>query len=181
MRDCKKIPSNRHLTDKRFRQQNRPDVEPDSLAECQAVIFERPPVSPPRETSALLLGSPLDAATIPDARQEEGTMARTVDQRLGLRLREIRERQGLAQAELAALLDVPVAAVQGWEDSRDPLNLFQIIRLAETLDVAPAIMLEMPGKPIRLLRSASPVTSAGPHGRTAPTIARRFRSSSPGP
>jgi DNA-binding transcriptional regulator YiaG len=63
-------------------------------------------------------------------------MAMTIDRRLGLRLQEIRERRGLAQAELAALLDVPVAAVEGWEDGSDALNLPQIIGLAEARDVA---------------------------------------------
>ena len=54
---------------------------------------------------------------------------------------------GLAQAQLAALIDVPVRAVQDWEDGREALNLWQIIGLAEALDVAPAALLEMPGKP----------------------------------
>ncbi|MET0671102.1 MAG: helix-turn-helix transcriptional regulator [Xanthobacteraceae bacterium] len=84
-------------------------------------------------------------------------MATAIDHRLGVRLREIRERRGLAQEELAARLDVPVSAVQGWEDGRDALDLWQITGLAEALDVAPALMLEMPGKPVRPRRATMPV------------------------
>ena len=92
-------------------------------------------------------------------------MATTNDLRLGHRLREIRERHRLAQAELAALIDVPVAAVQAWEDGSDALYLWQIIGLAEALDVAPAAMLEMPGKPARPHRSAPVPRPASHHWR----------------
>ena len=100
-------------------------------------------------------------------------MATAIDHRLGLRLRETRERRGLAQAQLAALIDVPVRAVQDWEDGREALNLWQIIGLAEALDVAPAALREMPGKPLRRAISTA--------GRTHATMRPHERRSRPEP
>jgi DNA-binding transcriptional regulator YiaG len=98
------------------------------------------------------------ARRVPQA--EEG-MATAIDCRLGLRLRDIRERRGLGQAELAARLDVRVAAVRDWEDGRDALNLWQIVQLADALDVAPANMLEMPGKRLRRAISTAAQLTGG--------------------
>ena len=69
-------------------------------------------------------------------------MARTLDRQLGMRLREIRERRALTQAELASLLGVSPSLVTQWERGRRALSVVRVAQLAKALRVAPGAFVD---------------------------------------
>ena len=83
-------------------------------------------------------------------------MASAFDVRIGLRLRELRERRSLSQTQLAALLDVTPGLIKHWEHGRASLRLDRIERLAQALNVAPAAFHDPPGAPLKLRRATVP-------------------------
>ena len=61
-----------------------------------------------------------------------------------LRIRALRERQGLSQSALAKLLHVRQATISEWETgSKRRLDLDLLERLADILGVAPAALLDV--------------------------------------
>ena len=64
-------------------------------------------------------------------------MATTSDRQLGMRLRELRERRALTQAQLASLIDVSPSLVTQWERGRRALSVVRVAQLAKALRVAP--------------------------------------------
>jgi transcriptional regulator with XRE-family HTH domain len=60
---------------------------------------------------------------------------------LGHRMRQIRERRGINQTELARLIDVSKQTVSQWELGRMPPQLINIIRFAKVMSVDPTELL----------------------------------------
>jgi transcriptional regulator with XRE-family HTH domain len=55
---------------------------------------------------------------------------------MGQRFKQLRERAGLSQAELARATGIPKASIQGWEQGRRTPLLDAAARIAEALDVS---------------------------------------------
>jgi transcriptional regulator with XRE-family HTH domain len=64
-------------------------------------------------------------------------MATESDRLLGMRLRELRERRSLTQAELASLLGVSTSLVAHWESGRRAVSIVQVAQIAKALGIAP--------------------------------------------
>ncbi len=64
-------------------------------------------------------------------------MATASDRRLGMRLREMRERRGMSQRELASLLNISPSSVTQWERGTRALPIVRVAQLAKALGVAP--------------------------------------------
>ena len=76
-------------------------------------------------------------------------MPTTLDRISGFRLREVRERRGYTQQELAFALHVTPSLLRHWEKSRATPTVAQIEQLARALDVKPAALWMVPGEPLR--------------------------------
>ena len=76
-------------------------------------------------------------------------MPTTLDRISGPRLREVRERRGYTQQELAFALHVTPSVIRYWEKGRTPLTVARIDQLARALEVKPAALWMMPGEPLR--------------------------------
>ena len=76
-------------------------------------------------------------------------MPTTLDRISGPRLREVRERRGYTQQELAFALDVSPGVIRNWEKGRTPLTVERIDQLARALEVKPAALWMVPGAPLR--------------------------------
>jgi transcriptional regulator with XRE-family HTH domain len=76
-------------------------------------------------------------------------MPTTFDRIAGMRLREVRERRGLTQRELAAALDVSTSLIAKWEKGRTSLSVARINQLARVLHVPPAALRTVPGSPLK--------------------------------
>jgi transcriptional regulator with XRE-family HTH domain len=55
---------------------------------------------------------------------------------MGQRFKDLRERAGLSQAELARATGIPKASIQGWEQGRRTPLLDAAAKVAEALDVS---------------------------------------------
>lgn len=53
----------------------------------------------------------------------------------GVRLRELREKIGLSQAELADRVGIPIGSIQNWEQARTRPRIETLSKLARALDV----------------------------------------------
>ena len=69
-------------------------------------------------------------------------MPTTSDRKLGMRLRELRERRGMSQRQLASLLKVSPSMVTQWECGRRALPIVRIAQLAKALRVEPRQLVE---------------------------------------
>ena len=69
-------------------------------------------------------------------------MPTTSDRKLGMRLRELRERRGMSQRQLASLLKVSPSMVTQWECGRRALPIVRIAQLAKALHVDPRLLVE---------------------------------------
>ena len=76
-------------------------------------------------------------------------MPTTLERVAGLRLRDIRERRGVTQRELAFALHVTPSLITHWEKGRTPLSVARIEQLARSLHVPPAALRMMPGEPLK--------------------------------
>jgi len=76
-------------------------------------------------------------------------MPTTLDRFAGLRLRDVRERRGYTQRELAFALDVTPSLIRHWEKGHTTLTVRRIDQLARSLDVTPAALRMVPGSPLR--------------------------------
>ena len=72
----------------------------------------------------------------------------TFDRIAGLRLRDVRERCGYTQRELALALHVTPSLITHWEKGRTRLTVARIDELARSLHVTPAVLRMMPGEPL---------------------------------
>ena len=75
-------------------------------------------------------------------------MPTTLDRIAGLRLRDVRERRGYTQGDLAFALHVTPSLIAHWEKGRVTPTVAQIGQLARALEVKPAALLELPGEPV---------------------------------
>jgi transcriptional regulator with XRE-family HTH domain len=67
----------------------------------------------------------------------------------GLRLREVRERRGYTQQELAFALHVTPTLIRYWEKGHTTPTVAQIGQLARALEVKPAALWMVPGAPLQ--------------------------------
>ena len=82
-------------------------------------------------------------------------MPTTLDQIMGMRLREIRERRGYTQRELAFALDVTSSLIRHWEKGHTKLTAARNKQVARALRVHPKALLEVPGAPLKLQRTTA--------------------------
>ena len=76
-------------------------------------------------------------------------MPTTLDRIAGLRLREVRERRGYTQQELAFALHVTPTLIRYWEKGHTRLTATRIDQLARVQHVKPAALRMTPGSPLR--------------------------------
>jgi transcriptional regulator with XRE-family HTH domain len=69
----------------------------------------------------------------------------------GTRLRSLRERAGLSQADLAAKIGTDAGTVSRWERSlaEPPVTMWQVIAFALDLSLGPLIVNDLPRPPKR--------------------------------
>ena len=76
-------------------------------------------------------------------------MPTTLDQIMGMRLREIRERRGYTQRELAFALNVTSSLIRRWERGHTKLTAARNKQVARALRVHPKALLDVPGSPLK--------------------------------
>jgi transcriptional regulator with XRE-family HTH domain len=65
----------------------------------------------------------------------------------GVRLRELREKNGLSQSELAERVGIPIDSIQNWEQGRTRPRIEALGKLARALGVTLDELLQESGEP----------------------------------